>query len=81
MGHEINKDSNIGCMLSLSGIYPATCKPEDVLWVLMNLRRRSLFYSDIQMLRGKYPSSYFKRIFKENNIQYRHGRPEDIEIN
>ncbi|MDU5110667.1 MAG: family 1 glycosylhydrolase [Clostridium sp.] len=65
MGHEINKDFKIGCMLSLSPIYPASCKPEDV-FESYELRRRSLFYSDIQML-GEYPS-YFNRIAKENNI-------------
>ena len=65
MGHEINKDLKIGCMLSLSPIYPASCNPEDV-FESYELRRRSLFYSDIQML-GEYPS-YFNRIAKENNI-------------
>lgn len=76
MGHEINKDFKIGCMLSLSPIYPASCKPEDV-FESYELRRRSLFYSDIQML-GEYPS-YFKRIVKENNITIE-MEDEDIEI-
>lgn len=76
MGHEINKDFKIGCMLSLSPIYPASCKPEDV-FESYELRRRSLFYSDIQML-GEYPS-YFKRIAKENNITIE-MEDEDIEI-
>ena len=76
MGHEINKDFKIGCMLSLSPIYPASCKPEDV-FESYELRRRSLFYSDIQML-GEYPS-YFKRIAKENNINIE-MEDEDIEI-
>lgn len=76
MGHEINKDFKIGCMLSLSPIYPASCKPEDV-FESYKLRRRSLFYSDIQML-GEYPS-YFNRIAKENNINIE-MEDEDIEI-
>ncbi|WP_352416799.1 family 1 glycosylhydrolase [Clostridium tertium] len=76
MGHGINKDFKIGCMLSLSPIYPASCKPEDV-FESYELRRRSLFYSDIQML-GEYPS-YFKRIAKENNITIE-MEDEDIEI-
>ena len=63
--HEIIPDAQIGCMLSLSGVYPATCKPEDIFGAY-NLRRRSLFFGDV-MLRGKYPG-YAKRIFKENNI-------------
>lgn len=74
--HEIIPDAKIGCMLSLSGVYPATCKPEDVMGAY-NLRRRSLFFSDV-MIRGKYPS-YIKRIFEENNIQL-DTRPEDFEL-
>ncbi|WP_291651154.1 family 1 glycosylhydrolase [Clostridium sp.] len=76
MGHEVNKDFKIGCMLSLSPIYPASCKPEDV-FESYELRRRSLFYSDIQML-GEYPS-YFNRIAKENNIKIE-MEEEDKEI-
>lgn len=76
MGHEINKEFKIGCMLSLSPIYPASCKPEDV-FESYELRRRSLFYSDIQML-GEYPL-YFNRIAKENNINIE-MEDEDKEI-
>lgn len=76
IGHDINKKFKIGCMLSLSPIYPATCKPEDV-FESYELRRRSLFYSDIQLL-GEYPS-YFNRIEKENNISIE-MEPEDKEI-
>ncbi|MFV0395669.1 MAG: glycoside hydrolase family 1 protein [Coprobacillaceae bacterium] len=74
--HEIIPDAKIGCMLSLSGVYPATCKPEDV-FGSYNLRRRSLFYSDV-MIRGEYPG-YSKRIFKENNITLQ-TEPEDFEL-
>ncbi|WP_110955803.1 glycoside hydrolase family 1 protein [Anaerosinus massiliensis] len=75
IGHAINRQFNIGCMLSLSPIYPATCKPEDV-FASYELRRRSLFYSDIQ-LRGEYPA-YFKRIAEENHISI-DREPEDEE--
>lgn len=76
MGHDISKEFKIGCMLSLSPIYPASCKPEDV-FESYELRRRSLFYSDIQLL-GEYPA-YFNRIAKENNISIE-MEPEDKEI-
>lgn len=76
IGHEMNNQFNIGCMLSLSPIYPATCRPEDV-FESYELRRRSLFYSDIQM-RGEYPS-YFNRIAEENNINIEISN-EDKEI-
>lgn len=76
IGHEINEDFKIGCMLSLSPIYPASCKPEDV-FESYQLRRRSLFYSDIHML-GEYPE-YFERIVDENNLNI-HMEPEDKDI-
>ncbi|AGF58710.1 6-phospho-beta-glucosidase [Clostridium saccharoperbutylacetonicum] len=76
MGHDINEEFKIGCMLSLSPIYPASCKPEDV-FESYELRRRSLFYSDIQLL-GEYPA-YFNRIAKEHNISIE-MEAEDKEI-
>ena len=62
MCHEMIPDALIGCMLSLSNTYPNTCRPEDV-FETYNLRRRSLFYSDV-MLRGEYPG-YALRLMKE----------------
>ncbi|GIN64361.1 aryl-phospho-beta-D-glucosidase BglH [Robertmurraya siralis] len=63
--HEISPDAKMGCMLSLSPIYPHTCNPDDI-FDSYELRRRSLFYSDV-MIRGYYPS-YAKRIWKEHGI-------------
>ncbi|WP_026881125.1 glycoside hydrolase family 1 protein [Clostridium akagii] len=62
---EIIPDAIMGCMLSLSVVYPATCNPDDV-FEAYELRRRSLFYSDV-MIRGEYPA-YVKRIWDEHNI-------------
>jgi 6-phospho-beta-glucosidase len=64
--HEIIPDAQIGCMLSLSNVYPATCNPEDI-FSTMQLRRRSLFYSDV-MMRGEYPA-WTPRLFREQNIE------------
>lgn len=76
MGHEINSDFKIGCMLALSGIYPMTCHPDDVLGALQ-FRRRALMFSDI-MMRGYYPS-YAKTIFSEYGFTLK-TNPEDAEI-
>lgn len=54
VGHSINPDYKIGCMIAASGIYPETCRPEDVMGT-MEFRRRALFFSDVFM-RGGYPS-------------------------
>lgn len=63
--HELCPNSKIGCMLSLSNIYPNTCKPEDV-FETMELRRKSLFYGDV-MIRGKYPN-YIARVWHAEGI-------------
>ncbi|VTS16741.1 6-phospho-beta-glucosidase [Streptococcus pseudoporcinus] len=31
IGHEINPNFQIGCMIAMCPIYPATCKPSDIL--------------------------------------------------
>jgi len=61
-GHQINPEFKIGCMLALSGIYPRTCKPDDVMGGYL-FRRRALLFADI-MMRGYYPS-YADSIFDE----------------
>ncbi len=66
IGHEINPDFKIGCMLARMQAYPATCNPEDVMEEIKK-DHENLFFSDVQV-RGKYPA-YAKRFFKENNIE------------
>ena len=66
VGHEINPDFKIGCMLARMQAYPATCNPDDVMEEIKK-DHENLFFSDVQV-RGKYPS-YAKRFFKENNIE------------
>ena len=66
LGHEINPDFKIGCMLARMQAYPATCNPDDVMEEIKK-DHENLFFSDVQV-RGKYPS-YAKHFFKENNIE------------
>jgi len=73
---EIIPDGKIGCMLSLSNVYPHTCRPEDV-FETKELRRRSLFYGDV-MIRGEYPS-YINRIWNEENVEVK-MKQGDLEI-
>lgn len=74
--HEICPDAKIGCMLSLSNVYPNTCRPEDV-FETMELRRRSLMFGDV-MIRGAYPN-YVARIWEEENVHVV-MEPEDEEL-
>ncbi len=64
--HELMPEAWVGCMLSLSTVYPATCRPQDVLGAY-GYRRRSLMYSDV-MLRGDYPG-YARRLMREAGVE------------
>lgn len=74
--HELCPDAKIGCMLSLSNVYPNTCRPEDV-FETMELRRRSLMFGDV-MIRGEYPN-YVARIWAEDNVHVE-MEPQDEEL-
>jgi len=73
---KIIPDGKIGCMLSLSNVYPHTPNPKDV-FETKELRRRSLFYGDV-MIRGEYPS-YINRIWDEENVEVKMEQG-DLEI-
>ncbi|TCC15034.1 glycosyl hydrolase family protein [Kosakonia quasisacchari] len=64
--HEIIPEAKIGCMLSLSTVYPATSNPDDI-FSTMQLRRRSLFFSDVMMF-GQYPA-FAPRLFRELGVK------------
>lgn len=66
IGHEINPEFKIGCMILGVPHYPLTSNPKDVLKALQD-DRENLYFADIQA-RGYYPK-YFNRYFKENNIE------------
>ncbi|MEG0684996.1 MAG: family 1 glycosylhydrolase [Coprobacillus sp.] len=74
--HEIIPDAKIGCMLSLSNVYPYNCDPVAVLET-QDIRRGSLFYSDV-MIKGEYPT-YIYRVWEEKNC-YPEMDDNDLEI-
>ncbi|HAP14829.1 MAG TPA: 6-phospho-beta-glucosidase, partial [Lactococcus sp.] len=62
LGHKINPEFQIGCMIAMCPIYPATCKPEDMMAAQIAMQRR-LWFTDVYA-RGHYPSyilKYFER--------------------
>ena len=67
MGHEIDPNCKIGCMIAGSPIYPLTPNPDDVLATIQK-ERETLFFADVHV-RGVYPA-YMQRYFKENNIAF-----------
>ena len=67
LGHEINPDFKIGCMIAYMTAYPYTCNPDDILLAQDHMNMRNNFCGDIHV-RGEYPY-YAKRYFAENNIK------------
>ena len=76
VGHEINADFKIGCMILGIPVYPLTPHPDDLIET-MRVERETLFFADVHA-RGKYPR-YMNRLFKENNIEIK-WHEEDAEI-
>ena len=58
LGHEINPDFQIGCMIAMCPIYPATCRPEDVLMAEKAMQKR-YYYTDVHV-KGEYPVNILK---------------------
>ncbi|MNM11621.1 Aryl-phospho-beta-D-glucosidase BglH [compost metagenome] len=76
IGHEINPDFKIGCMVLSMPIYPLTPNPDDVIQA-MKSDHNNTFFADVHA-RGYYPG-YMKRFFRENGIEI-HFEPGDEEI-
>lgn len=66
IGKQINPDFQIGCMLAIVPVYPATCNPDDVVRCQEVMRDRFLF-GDV-FTRGYYPS-YIKKFWQRNQIE------------
>ena len=76
IGHEINPDFKIGCMVIGLPNYPMTPNPDDII-KMMEEDRANMFFTDVHV-RGKYPS-YTKKLLEKLNIQL-DITPEDEEI-
>lgn len=53
IGHEINPDLQIGCMIAMCPIYPLSCDPQDMMMSMSAMHKR-LYYTDVHV-RGRYP--------------------------
>ncbi|CPR15629.1 6-phospho-beta-glucosidase [Brenneria goodwinii] len=76
LGHAINPEFKIGCMLALVPLYPWSCNPDDVMFAQEAMRERHLF-GDVQ-LRGYYPAYILKEW--ENKGYQIDRRPGDEQI-
>ncbi|EMB55898.1 6-phospho-beta-glucosidase [Streptococcus mutans] len=58
IGHAINPNLNIGCMVAMCPIYPATCNPKDILMAQKAMQKR-YYFADVHV-HGFYPEHIFK---------------------
>lgn len=65
LGHEINPEFKIGCMILFPQTYPATCNPKDV-QAANEFMDTTYLFGDVQA-RGYYPNKA-KKFFERNNI-------------
>ncbi len=67
IGHAIDGENEIGCMICGIAWYPATCDPADIL-LAEHQREEGIFYcGDVQVM-GEYPT-YAERLWKEHNVK------------
>jgi 6-phospho-beta-glucosidase len=67
LGHEINPDFKIGCMIAYLCSYPLTCNPDDLVLAQQKDNLTNFLCSDVQV-RGEYPG-FAKRYFAEKGIE------------
>lgn len=65
LGHEINPDFKIGCMMAMVPIYPYSCHPDDVMLCEEEMRKR-WYYVDVHC-RGAY-GNYAKKWWKHRGL-------------
>ena len=66
IGHEIDPENMIGCMLSGVIQYPHTCDPEDVLYTAHSMEENFWYCGDVQCF-GTYPP-YAKRLWNTHHV-------------
>lgn len=75
--HERIPKAKVGGMIARFTTYPATCKPDDVMQMILDDQYSNWFYMDV-MVRGEYPA-YMERYFEKTGIHIK-MEPEDKEI-
>ena len=76
LGHEINPEFEIGCMMAYVPVYPFSSNPDDVMASVKAMNRR-FFYNDVHA-KGEIPSYVLKEWEREGfNIEY---TEEDLQV-
>jgi len=75
IGHEINPDFQIGCMMAYVPVYPYSCKPDDMMAATKVMDRR-FFYSDVHV-RGEIPR-YSKKYWEIEKLDIQYSAEEEL---
>lgn len=73
LGHKINPEFQIGCMMAYVPAYPYSCQPEDMMASVKVMNRR-FFYSDVHA-RGEIPA-YMLKYWQEQKFQIEYSQDE-----
>ena len=76
LGHEIDPENKIGCMVCNPLFYPETCKPEDQIQAMKD--NDAMFYFSDTQVRGSY-SNKARKLWEARGVQLK-TEPEDEQI-
>lgn len=76
IGHAINPEMQIGCMLAFEPIYPKTSHPDDILMAQKAMQKR-YYWGDVHV-HGEYPA-YMLNYFQRKGIDIQ-AEPQDFEV-
>ena len=77
LGHQINPDFEIGCMIAGMAPYPYSCNPKDILMAQQAMQDGNFYCGDVQV-RGEYPP-FAQRIWNHAHATVK-MEPEDAQI-
>jgi len=76
-GHRINPDFQIGCMLAMVPVYPASSDPADVMAAEEAMRTDKFYFADVHC-RGRYPAYARAMWAREGNAPVMEPGDEEI---
>lgn len=66
LGHSINPENKIGCMIVFGTMYPYSCNPKDILACQEQMNEANYYCGDVQV-RGSYPY-YAPKVWRKYNV-------------
>ncbi|WP_413538603.1 6-phospho-beta-glucosidase [Enterococcus malodoratus] len=77
IGHKINPDFEIGCMIAMVPIYPYSCSPSDMMAATVAMQRR-YWFTDVHC-KGCYPS-YMKTYFDRKRFDLDITAADEVQL-